>query len=78
MIATNYGTQVLHMLKMTWCLTMENVGKLLLRAGVLNQVPGYKMEMTFGKNVIIVTKYFHIYAGIKIRNRPEVGKYSRI
>jgi len=57
---------------------MENVGKLLLRAGVLNQVPGYKMEMTFGKNVIIVTKYFHIYAGIKIRNRPEVGKYSRI
>jgi len=31
---------------------MENVGKLLRREEELNQDLGYKMEMTFGKNVI--------------------------
>ncbi len=31
---------------------MENVGKLSPREEELNQDPGYKMEMTFGKNVI--------------------------
>ena len=51
MIVVNHGTQARHMLKMIWFLAMGNVGNLPPREEVLNHDPGYKMEMTFGKNV---------------------------